>query len=236
MKRPCYRRCYYAAALALGLLMGCHSTDSPPSSPVPQTLYPDMLAALNFARTDPQGYAEQVLIPMRPYYRQGRIWQPPWYDPQDSLLKVVETDEGIAALEETIRFMQQAQPVAPLALDDGLSRVASDYRQAQARNGGVGHIGDDGSTLAVRIERLGQWQGKIGENLFYGSADRQVGAFVVMALLIDDGVPDRGHRLLIMDPAFRLVGLACGPHRSYPLACVQNFATEFTPDPAWLNP
>jgi uncharacterized protein YkwD len=42
---------------------------------------------------------------------------------------------------------------------------------------------------------------------------------VVAALLIDDGIADRGHRKNILDPEVGVVGISCGPHKSYRVMC-----------------
>jgi hypothetical protein len=42
----------------------------------------------------------------------------------------------------------------------------------------------------------------------------------VQDLLIDDGVPDRGHRRNIYEPSARFVGVACGLHPRYGGMCV----------------
>jgi uncharacterized protein YkwD len=42
---------------------------------------------------------------------------------------------------------------------------------------------------------------------------------VVAALLIDDGISDRGHRRNVLDPDIHLVGVACGTHASYRVMC-----------------
>lgn len=49
-----------------------------------------------------------------------------------------------------------------------------------------------------------------GENIECGG---ESGEEIIMNLMIDDGVPDRGHRKNIFEPNFRLVGVGCSPHR-----------------------
>ena len=75
------------------------------------------------------------------------------------------------------------------------------------------------------MNRHGTWQGTVGENINYGGA---TGREVVTSLLIDDGVPDRGHRVLMFNPADRLVGIASGPHAKISPMTVCDYATSFT--------
>ncbi|MBY5920756.1 CAP domain-containing protein [Ferrimonas balearica] len=191
----------------------------------------EVLAELNFARTEPVRYAKEVLEPMRRYYRNGEIVDPPWRKARPGLIQVVETQEGEAALEEAITAMKRAKPAPALTPSYGLTLAARDYREEQAKQARIGHIGRNGSTPADRISRYGQWRELAGENLFYGDADRMIGRFVVMALIIDDGVPDRGHRQAIMEPRYRRVGIGFGTHPLYGYLCVQKFAAEFFDTP-----
>jgi uncharacterized protein YkwD len=90
----------------------------------------------------------------------------------------------------------------------------------------VGHTASDGSTPATRITRRGEWNVSYSENVDYGSFT--TGRDVVIDLLIDDGVPDRGHRRNIFDPSARVVGVACGRHRRFGSLCVADQAGGFT--------
>jgi len=47
---------------------------------------------------------------------------------------------------------------------------------------------------------------------------------VVRELIIDSGVPSRGHRRNIFYPPLDAAGVACGPHRQYANMCVMDFA------------
>ena len=66
-----------------------------------------------------------------------------------------------------------------------------------------GHNGTDGSSMSDRIERYGQWEGTIGENIDYGG-DKE-GKDVLLNLMVDDGVSTRGHRNNIFNPEFKMV-------------------------------
>ena len=56
---------------------------------------------------------------------------------------------------------------------------------------------------------------------------RQPGRQVVIQLLVDDGVPDRGHRDNILDGRWGAEGAACGPHRDYRQICVMDYAVRY---------
>jgi len=56
---------------------------------------------------------------------------------------------------------------------------------------------------------FGNWQRTISENISYGSSTAMD---VMLALMVDDNVPSRGHRHGIMNPDVGVVGLWTGPH------------------------
>lgn len=172
-----------------------------------------MLAEVNAARTDPAGYA-RGLRALRRYY-DGRLFQPPGE-------VGVMTDEGVAALDEAITFLERQEPVAPMTLSDPLTRSALAHALDQQRTGRMGHGGEDGSTFSERISREGSWQGMAAENIAYGANDA---AGVVRQLIIDDGVPDRGHRTNLFSPLLKNMGAACAGHAQYDQVCVMDYAT-----------
>jgi uncharacterized protein YkwD len=51
---------------------------------------------------------------------------------------------------------------------------------------------------------------------------------MTMALIIDDGIPDRGHRKNMFDAQARLVGVACSDRVAGRLLCVTTFAAGYT--------
>src|SRR5437762_13743485 len=56
----------------------------------------------------------------------------------------IRTKEGTAALDDAIRFLNNTQPLPPLAFSQGMSRAAADHCADQA-DGGFGHEGRDRS-------------------------------------------------------------------------------------------
>ncbi len=132
----------------------------------------------------------------------------------------VRTKEGTAALDEAIRFLRSAQPLSPLAFSRGMSRAAADHCADQA-DGGFGHEGRDRSHAGQRIARYGTFSGGWAENISYGKSTARD---VVLALIIDDGLPARKHRKNIFDPTLSYAGAAFGRHARFGTMCSMDFA------------
>lgn len=199
-----------AVLLGCGLLAGACAT---PHTFAASSLEQEVLAELNLARTDPRGYARH-LREFRSYF-QGKTYLLPGAD-----MRII-THEGVAAVDEAIRFLQRQKPLAPLTWSPALSRAAGELAHEQGDTGATGHVGRASGGLKERVERHGRWGVLLGENINYGPHDARG---VVMGLLVDDGVPDRGHRDNIFTPQFRRVGIACNGHRQYGTVCVMDFA------------
>jgi uncharacterized protein YkwD len=132
----------------------------------------------------------------------------------------IRTKEGTPALDEAIQFLRTAQPQAPLTLSSGMCRAAADHCADQAA-GGFGHEGRDRSHAGDRIARYGTFTGGWGENISYGKSTARD---VVLALIIDDGLPARKHRKNIFNPYFNFAGAAFGRHAKFGTVCSMDFA------------
>jgi uncharacterized protein YkwD len=201
------------APLALALLLPSQAVGQAADSISGRSI----VAEINKVRTDPTGYAT-FLESQLPYYQADEIRRPGQVR--------IRTVEGAAAVLEAVRALRGQASLPPLDFSDALSRAAEDHVRDQGPKGVTGHDGSDGSTVQGRIERYGTWRITISENIDYGSATARD---VVMALVIDDGVPNRGHRRNILDPQIRVAGAACGPHQQYRMMCVIDHAGGFTP-------
>src|SRR2546421_5929082 len=73
----------------------------------------------------------------------------------------IRTKEGTAALDEAIRFLQNARPLPPLSTSRGMSRAAADHCADQA-NGGVGYAGSDPSHTRPRNARHRDFNRRLG--------------------------------------------------------------------------
>lgn len=175
-----------------------------------------VLEEINLARSQPQRYAD-YLRQMRGGF-QGNSYRIPG---SPYLLK---TTEGSAAVDEAIRFLERQRPLPVLSWSPGLAAAADELAREQAEDGSVGHVGTGSGGMRQRIERQGRWKGRIGENIAYGSGNPRG---MVMQLIINDGVPDRGHRRNLFRRSFAAAGVACAPHSRFGSLCVMDFAARF---------
>ncbi|SFJ57421.1 CAP domain-containing protein [Caulobacter sp. UNC279MFTsu5.1] len=158
-----------------------------------------VLEELNFARAQPAEYA-------------------------DELRRELNRSDDPAAVEEAIDFLERQASLPPLEPDRRIAAAARQHAQTQGPRGDVGH-GPAGS-LGRRLRGQGVWAGLSAENISYGFDDPRD---VVRQLIIDSGVPGRGHRRNIFGSGYQLAGVACGPHRAYGYMCVIDFAGALPP-------
>lgn len=178
----------------------------------------EIIHEINIFRSNPAQYAKEVIEPLGSYYS-GKVL----HYPGDIPLRTVE---GSKAHQECIRELRKASPLPLLYPNKVLTRAASDHQNDQAKTGKTGHYGSDRSDVKIRIERHGNWHKRIAENIAYGSiTPRQI----VVFLLIDDGVKDRGHRKKLLSKEFHKIGVAYGEHPQYKTMCVMNFAFDAYP-------
>ncbi|MBL7959307.1 CAP domain-containing protein [bacterium] len=170
---------------------------------------------LNRVRSNPKEYAKHVKKVMGLF--DGNLMK---YPGETAIM----TTEGESAAAECYDFLMAAEPVDTLRVSRGLSLAARDHADDQGETTETGHTGRDGSSPFDRIERYGQWLSTAGENVDYGN---NIARRIVLSLIIDDGVPSRGHRKNIFNPQFKVVGIACGPHQQYRYMCVMDLAGGF---------
>jgi uncharacterized protein YkwD len=125
------------------------------------------------------------------------------------------TNEGVAAVDEAIRDLRSAKPLPLLQRSEILARAAADHVAAQSRSGAVGHY-TNGRGPGERSKARGGGP-YVSEVITYGHHSP---ASVIHQLLIDDGVPDRGHRFSLLREDHRYAGVACGAHKLHRTMCV----------------
>lgn len=171
-----------------------------------------VLATLNAVRADPDAYAVD-LERYRAFY-QGRILRLP-----DGGIPF-RTQEGVAPLLLAIPFLHAQPHMAPLEQSGLLEEAARVHARYQSETGTTGHYERAGFGPGERVAALGGGV-EVAEVITYGPRDP---AEMIRQLVIDDGVPDRGHRRILFDPSLRYAGVACGPHRQYRTMCVIDLA------------
>jgi len=166
-----------------------------------------VLAEINQVRAHPQAYARQL---RREQLRAARYYGEEGYG---------VTRDDPDAVEDAIDFLMRQSPLPPLSRDSRLAAAAHVHASRQGATGGVGH-GAPGS-LGRRLQAQGLYAGIEAESISYGQRSPQD---VVHQLVVDSGVPNRGHRKDMFGHAFQAAGVACGPHAQWGAMCVIEYA------------
>lgn len=165
-----------------------------------------VLAEVNFARTHPADYARQL----ERTARDGGI---------EGYSEI--GNEDLDSLQEALAFLERQRPLPPLKPSEALAAAARSHASAQGRTWDVGHVSPGGETLGERLHAHGVWAGLAAEDISYGYRDPRE---VVRQLIVDSGVPGRGHRQNIFGAHYSEAGVSCGGHREYGSMCVIDFA------------
>ncbi len=181
-------------------------------APSPAALESSVLDEINYARQHPREYAERL----REYrnYFEGQLL----FLPGDANGTV--TREGVSAVDEAIDFLEHQAPLPPLAPGAILAAAARDHAYEQGETGATGHVSRDGASPGDRVRRHGG-DIYVGETIAYGARDPEA---VVRNLIVDDGVPGRGHRTLIFSDRYHYAGVGCGEHARYRTICVVDYS------------
>jgi Ca2+-binding EF-hand superfamily protein len=190
-----------------------------------------VLAELNVCRANPSKYSDKLAATLKFY--EGNVYSKPGSIP-------IETEEGPANIEDCIRQLKATRPLPAIKWSGVLAQAAQAHVDDIGPSGQMSHTGTDGSDPGERIERFGQWDGTIGENIDYGDTNAED---IVVNLLIDDGVQTRGHRTNILKSEHLFAGVAYGDHADMEHVCVIVFAqgisdgsTVSTPKPKVESP
>lgn len=178
----------------------------------------NMILAMNLIRYDPTRYAALYVASLLPYFIDKQLHLP-------GLGYILVTREGDAPVKELYEELKRTQPVDILQPSEGLSRAAASHAAYQSRNGQTGHSGQGGTR--ARVEREGTWLSHLAENIAYGNPNAH---YAILMLMIDDGVPDRGHRINMLKAELQVAGMAWATHPRYEGGVyVIKYAGGFTP-------
>jgi uncharacterized protein YkwD len=183
----------------------------------------DVILEMNKVRTNPKKYAELYIQPMLQYNWGGPFGANSYLAPGKTVY--TSTKEGKNGIQSCINDLSKRQSMSSLLPIKGLFLAARDHVNDTGSKGITGHTGSDGSSMGQRINRYGEWNRGAGENISYG---HNIGRDIVVQLLIDDGVSNRGHRNNILNKNFKYAGGAIGSHSSFTYLCVIDYVNEYT--------
>ena len=134
-----------------------------------------------------------------------------------------EYEEKLHAVETLITELKNLKPLPVLQPDEGIYRAAEKHGHDQDRhNWSLGHIGSDGSWPWDRIRKFSPSMIDGNENL-EGAFPRPSVSEVVIQLLIDDGIPDYGHRENLLNPKWTHVACYTGGLKAGMYQWIQDF-------------
>jgi uncharacterized protein YkwD len=173
----------------------------------------EVILEMNKVRTNPKAYIS-YLQEERSFYEGALIKRPGEI--------AIRMNEGVAAVDECIRYLEKASPAGLLHPSDCLTKAAGMLGKYQSETGETGHNGPKGMSMGGRIQSACEKAfSYLAENVSYGG---NTSLKIVLQLMIDDGVPSRGHRENIMNPGLNTCGLFFTTHPRYGHLCVIDYA------------
>lgn len=172
----------------------------------------DLYRELNRARTDPKNLLPD-LKKMRNYFKDKEYRNP-------KLDYVLMTDEGVKGVEEAIDYIRhKAKFVEKLKQDEKLEEAAIELLDHIGPNGYTQH--QHGSkSMKSRMKKHLDEPGAMAENISFGWKNARD---IILQMVIDDGVANRGHRKNLFDNTYERVGIASGMHKGFGHCAVFEF-------------
>jgi len=198
-----------------------YNLENPPQSPEENARA--IVAETNRMRANPAAYAEELVALLDRYDENGNIELP-------EIGFLYETQEGVAPVYEAIEVLRDTDPLPLLEPAIGLELAALDHVEDIGPLSLLGHIGSDETLPRERALRYGAFDSLHGENISYQYDPLNIAQWHLMMLIVDDGVPDRGHREALLRPGYQVTGVACGYHAGYQNICVMTYADGYTTD------
>jgi uncharacterized protein YkwD len=126
----------------------------------------------------------------------------------------------VTSLKKDIQKIKTLPLIFP---DIGLINMSRNHSADLAKRGGIiSHKSAGGKDFVNRIKEAGPYRCG-AENIFSGTPDFLE---ALVALLIDQGVADKGHRVNLLDPRFERMGISITPISSKKGVIVQDFACK----------
>ena len=166
---------------------------------------------INLMRLNPKAYAEKYIHPRRKNFKGKRYLTSPIN---------IRTNEGERAVIECVRAMSRTAPMQTMNFYKPLYNLAHEQMILQGKTSQTGHSTPDGRSFSQRCSEHLPRDVAAAENISYGEETPRE---IVIQLLIDDGVPSRGHRINLLGSQYNAVGVAVGKHKKYESMCVMDF-------------
>lgn len=163
-----------------------------------------MIDEINLLRSNPNGYIPYVQEYISELQKNGSF------------------GNSIETARELILELQQTPALSILEPKQCVFTAAQKHGMDEKSRGSTGHMGSDNSWPWDRVLRECPSLSDGNENLVGGPDNIRRS---VMLLLVDDGIPNRGHRKTLLNPAWKYVGCyKVGTVNNMPNCWVQNFA------------
>ena len=173
----------------------------------------DMIIYMNLARMDGEKFFNTYF---QDYVEQRNRQMTKYRNYEE--LRIKKTDKYYKSLETDLKKIKGMPSLWP---DEAMSWVAKQHAKDMNKNNYATHNSLDGRTVKDRIGKMYPKKA-CGENLAFGYAS---GLANICMLLFDRGVPDLGHRKIILsdDYQFNFVGVSIQPHKGYKYCSVTDF-------------
>ncbi len=204
----------------------------------------EMIAEINFVRSNPQLYLKLVIEPLlldgrngfKNYKYPGKGYTITYnYETLNGVKRLVKADtiwninkkEELKALESLAAELKALKPLKLLKPDSGLYLANKEHALDNDRNNWkLVHTGSNGSTPLKRIVKYAPKMRGGGENIA-GKFPQPTVRDVIALLLIDTGIMGYGHRKNILNPKWTYIscysaGLKIGMYR-----WIQNFGVTW---------
>ena len=168
---------------------------------------------LNILRTIPQKYANTIRE-YKKYFKGTELILP-------GTNIAIQTQEGANAYEEAGQYLENANVINPLKLNESLCRIAKEYL-VEVQKTDINEVSN--IDLESIIANYGQFKGSFSRIIDFGGTTP---ALVIANLLVGDGDEKRSQRQSLLNEKFFLIGVASGKHSQFGQCTVILLCTEF---------
>jgi uncharacterized protein YkwD len=169
---------------------------------------------INMARTQPKDFAQLVFGPNPKAWpsqnEDSRTVAYDWISASGKETKQVgiywyPSEDFPQALKELYETLMTMAPLPALRIQKAMEPALQSHLKYLARTSSLSHTGEKGAKPHERIKGAVPLAKETGENLIVGIETPES---ALISLLLDDGVPSRGHRNNLLSPVFTHMAVA----------------------------